>query len=301
MLHDPEEAAAVSAPCAAEVPPETTLGALELTVSDLDRSVAYYEDVVGLSMHERNDGHAILGGGETALLDLREIPGSPPADGYSGLYHMAFLVPERRDLARWLAHAARDRVLMAGASDHFVSEALYLRDPDHHGIEIYWDRPRQNWEGMVGERMTTLPLDVEDVFRELDDPETEPFNGLPTGTELGHVHLRVANVPETVAFYRDVIGFGLMAQLGDHAGFLSAGGYHHHIGVNSWETAGRRQAPDDRAKLRRVNINLPDSESLDRIAGQVADSGVDVERDGDAVTFSDPSGNPMRLRTHSRG
>ncbi len=124
-------------------------------------------------------------------------------------------LPERADLARWLAHAGRDRVPLVGLSDHFVSEAIYLSDPDGHGIEIYWDRPREVWEGQVGERMTTLPLDVESLLGELDDPAAEPFDGLPAGTVMGHVHLKVAAIPETVAFYRDVLGFDLMAQLGD--------------------------------------------------------------------------------------
>src|SRR5213079_3325200 len=115
-------------------------------------------------------GRATLGTGGEDLLVLTEEPGARPADGYAGLFHFALLVPERADLARWLAHAARDRVALSGLSDHWVSEAIYLRDPDHHGIEIYADRPRELWEGQVGQRMTTMPLDVQSLFGELDDP-----------------------------------------------------------------------------------------------------------------------------------
>src|SRR6185312_9800435 len=140
--------------------------------------------------------------------------------GYSGLYHFALLVPERTDLARWLAHAARDRVPLVGLSDHFVSEALYLSDPDGHGIEIYWDRPREVWEGQVAERMTTLALDVDSLLGELEDPRSEPFDGLPAGTVMGHIHLKVADIPSTREFYRDALGFGLMAQLGAQAAFF---------------------------------------------------------------------------------
>ncbi|MEO8348572.1 MAG: VOC family protein, partial [Acidobacteriota bacterium] len=161
---DPEEATASSDPVVAAIPADTRLGAVDLTVADLDRSVEYYEREIGLTVREREAGRAALGaGGEDGedLLVLVEEPGAKPADGFSGLYHFALLVPDRADLARWLAHAARDRVQLVGMSDHFVSEALYLRDPDHHGIEIYADRPRELWEGQVWQRMTSLPLDTD--------------------------------------------------------------------------------------------------------------------------------------------
>ena len=173
---------------------------------------------------------------------LREEAGARPARGYSGLYHFALLVPERTDLARWLAHAAREQVPIVGVADHFVSEAIYLSDPDEHGIEVYWDRPREVWEGQVAERMTTLPLDVGDLLGVLDDPRSEPFDGLAGGTIMGHVHLRVAEIPATTAFYCDALGFGLMAAFGAQASFMSAGGYHHHLGANTWESRGNAPA-----------------------------------------------------------
>src|SRR5580704_274921 len=214
---DPEEVTAASAPAHAEIPPSTSVGAVHLTVSDLERSVGYYESVVGLSVRYHSVDRAMLGAGGEDLLVLLEQPGARPLRGYSGLYHFALLLPQRVDLARWLAHAVRDRVALVGLSDHFVSEAIYLSDPDGHGIEIYWDRPREVWEGRVGERMTTLPLDTSSLFGELADPAGEPFDGLPSRTVMGHVHLCVANIPQTVAFYRDVLGFALMASLGGRA------------------------------------------------------------------------------------
>ena len=238
---------------------QTTMGDVHLTVGDLERSVDYYRGAIGLDVLAADDGRAALGVGGRELLVLVEEPGAKPAYGHTGLYHFALLLPERADLARWLAHAGRDSVPLVGLSDHFVSEAIYLSDPDGHGIEIYWDRPREVWEGQVFERMTTLPLDVGSLMGELSDPESEPFEQLPDGTVMGHVHLKVASIPDTVAFYRDVLGFDLMAQLGEQAAFLSAGGYHHHIGANTWESAGacaaargtRRAAPrDDRAPRR---------------------------------------------------
>jgi catechol 2,3-dioxygenase len=236
--------------------PEVRLGPVHLTVADLSRSLDYYRTAIGLELLAHEDGHASLGAGGRELLGLVEEPGARPADGYSGLFHFALLVPERADLARWLAHAGRDRVALTGLSDHFVSEALYLRDPDGHGIEIYADRPREVWEGRVGERLTTMPLDVAALLGELGDPGTEPFDGLAAGTVMGHVHLRVAEIEATVAFYRE-LGFELMAQLGAQAAFLAAGGYHHHIGANTWESAGRPQAPPGHASLRHATFVVP--------------------------------------------
>jgi catechol 2,3-dioxygenase len=283
---DPEELTAVSEPVRAELPPATRMGAVHLTVADLDRSLAYYETQIGLQVHTRDGGRARLGTGGEDLLVLTEEPGAKPADGYSGLFHFALLVPERIDLARWLAHAARDRVALTGLSDHFVSEALYLRDPDHHGIEIYADRPRELWEGQVGLRLTTEPLDTNDLLATLDNPGSESFDGLARGTVMGHVHLCVADVGRTVDYYRDLVGFGLMAQLGDQAAFLSAGGYHHHLGGNTWQSAGRPYAPEGHARLTQMTIVLPDEASLDTLAERVG--GREVR---------DPSGIPIALTT----
>jgi catechol 2,3-dioxygenase len=291
---DPEELEAGGAPASGLAPPDTHPGAVHLGVADLARSLAYYVDTIGLVGRNRDAATATLGG-ERDLLVLHERPGARPADGYSGLYHFALLVPDRADLARWLAHAVRDRVPLAGLSDHFVSEAIYLRDPDHHGIEIYWDRPRAMWEGQVAERMTTLPLDTDDLFATLADPAREPFDGLPGATIMGHVHLRVADIADTVAFYRDVIGFGVMAQLGAQATFLSAGGYHHHIGANVWESRGRRQAPAGSATLERALLRFPDQGSRDAAAARAADAGQDPQAGPAGVVIHDPSGNPLEL------
>ena len=270
------------------------MGAVELSVSDLERSLDYWERIVGLCVLGRENGTASLGT-DTELVRFVEEPGSRPADGHTGLYHVALLVPDRPSLARWLAHAARDQTRLEGLSDHDVSEAIYLRDPDRHGIEIYADRPRELWEGHVRERMTTLPLDVENLLAELGDPAIEPFDGLPDGTTVGHVHLRVADVDSSVAFYRDVLGMDLMAQLGAAAAFLSAGGYHHHIGGNVWESRGAAPAGPGFATLRFATIVLPDAAERDRVLARVADSGQEPEPEGNGVLVRDPSGNPLLL------
>jgi catechol 2,3-dioxygenase len=292
---DPEELEAAGAPVYAEIPPATRPGAVHLTVSNLDRSVSYYESVVGLVVRERGAGHAFLGVGGEDLLVLVEQRGAAPASGYCGLYHFALLLPARVDLARWLAHAARDHVALVGLSDHYVSEAIYLSDPDEHGIEIYWDRSRASWEGQVAQRMTTLPLDTRSLLGELEDPAHEPFERLPADTVMGHVHLCVADIPSTIGFYRDVLGFGLMASLGAHAAFLSAGGYHHHIGANTWESAGTGQAPTGTASLRRATIVLPSEFERDRLVARVADAGRQPVALEDGVLVDDPSGNPIAI------
>ena len=281
---DPEELTATNTPVHAVLPAATRMGAVHLTVADLERSLAYYATEIGLRVHAQDGGRAHLGTGGEDLLVLTEEPGARPADGYSGLFHFALLVPERIDLARWLAHAARERVPLSGLSDHFVSEAIYLRDPDGHGIEIYADRPRELWEGQVGTRLTTLPLDTNDLLATLDDPMNESFDGLAGGTVMGHVHLCVANVEESIRYYRDLVGFGLMAQLGDQAAFLSAGGYHHHLGGNTWQSAGRPYAPEGHARLTQMTVVLPDEAARDALAARVG--GVEVR---------DPSGIPVTL------
>ena len=294
---DPEELGASATPVRAELPPRTSLGAVHLTVSDLERSLAYYDRAVGLRLIERGDGAASLGTGETVLLVLVEEPGAQRAAGYTGLFHFALLVPERTDLATWLAHAARDRVPLTGLSDHFVSEALYLDDPDGHGIEIYWDRPREVWEGQVAARMTTLPLDTDSLLGELDDPRSAPFDGLATGTVMGHVHLKVADIPRTLAFYRDVLGFGLMAQLGRQAVFLAAGGYHHHVGANTWQSRAAAPPPPGTAALRHATVVLPDSGERDIVLERLERHGHSPLQTSAGPAVRDPSGNTLLLVT----
>jgi catechol 2,3-dioxygenase len=294
---DPEELTAAGAPAAAELPPDTRVGAVHLSVSDLERSMGWYERALGLRVLRRDGPRATLGTGGPDLLVLVEDAGARPARRLCGLYHYALLVPERRDLARWLLHVANERVPLAGLSDHFVSEAIYLSDPDEHGIEVYWDRPREQWEGQVAQRLTTLPLDVDGLISELDDPPLPAFEGLPPGTVMGHVHLRVSAIPETTAFYRDVLGFGMMASLGGQAVFLSAGGYHHHVGANTWESAGSPPAPPGTARLLQATVLIGDEAARDALVARVADSGQDPEPlpGATGVLVRDPAGNPVAL------
>src|SRR5919201_683379 len=273
------------------LPAETRMGPVHLTVSDLERSVDYYRRVVGLDVLGQDAGRASLGADSTALLGLVEEPAAQPSDGYTGLYHFALLQPDRPSLARWLAHAVRDRVQLTGLSDYYASEAIYLRDPDRHGIEIYADRPRELWEGRVGERMTTEPLDVKDLLGEADGD----FTAMPAGTTMGHVHLKVAAIPATIEFYRDVLGFDLVVERVPQAAFLSAGGYHHHLGANTWESAGASPPPEGSAALRHATVVLPSVEERDEVVRRVADAGQEPEETAAGPLVRDPSGNALVL------
>jgi catechol 2,3-dioxygenase len=273
----------------ARIPAATHMGAVALSVADLERSLGYYVNEVGLDLLARAGGTASFGAGGAELLELVEEPGARSAGHHTGLFHFALRLPERADLARWLAHAARDQVPLVGMSDHFVSEAIYLTDPDGHGIEIYHDRPRELWEGQVGLRMTTDPLDVPSLLGELDHPASEPFDGLPAGTDMGHVHLQVADIADTTAFYRNVLGFDLMAELPGSAVFLAAGGYHHHVGANTWRSRGASPPPPGSAALRLATIVLPDAAAVDDVAGRAADAGHELEPHAGGVVVRDPS------------
>src|SRR5436190_14745272 len=187
------------------IAPATRMGAVHLTVSDVARSLDYYQRVLGLQVHNRENGTARLGAGGEDLLVLYEQPGAEPAPRNTGLFHFALLLPTRHDLARWLGRAVQQQVRFEGMSDHLVSEALYLRDPDWHGIEIYRDRPREEWDWDGSQvRMATIPLDVDSLLTALDGGES-PFVQMPPGTKMGHVHLQVADVEATDDFYANVI------------------------------------------------------------------------------------------------
>jgi catechol 2,3-dioxygenase len=278
-----------------KIAPSTTVGAVHLTVADLDRSLDYYARAIGLRARERGNGTAFLGAGGDDLLVLHEEPGARPVHGHSGLFHYALLLPERADLARWLVHAAGEHVALTGMSDHLVSEAIYLQDPDGHGIEIYRDRPRSEWE-WDGDRvrMATLPLDAKALVEVLEDA-APAFPGLPAGTRMGHVHLHVADVPEAEAFYNGTLGFDVVARYGADATFMSAGGYHHHIGANVWAGRGVTPPPAGSAALRHATILLPDAAEVDRVAARVANAGQEPAQTEDGTLVRDPSGNALLL------
>lgn len=276
--------------------PDTSLGPVHLTVSNLDRSIEFYTNMLGFkALPTENNTATLTADGATPLLVLTGQPQARPKPPHTtGLYHFAILLPSRVDLARSLYRLVERRYPI-GASDHLVSEALYLSDPDDNGIEIYRDRPRSDWPRLNGQlQMATNPLDFEGVLGELQH-HNRPWAGLPAQTRLGHIHLHVANLDQAEAFYRDVLGFDLVLRYGMGATFLSAGGYHHHIGANTWAGVGVPPPPPDAVGLRFFTINLPDKAELERLAGHLKATGVTFERDSAAIILHDPSQNEVRL------
>ena len=267
------------------------LGATHLTVSDLERAIGFYERAIGLRARQREDRRAALGAGGDDLLVLHELPGARPAGRHAGLFHVAILFPSRLDLARALRRVLESGAGLQGASDHGVSEALYLADPDGNGLELYADRPREDWprtdEGLA---MVTEPLDLHGLLAELDEAAPGPA---PEGTTVGHDHLYVADLDAAIAFYREVVGFELMQTFGDTAGFLSAGGYHHHLGVNTWAGVGVPPAPPDTVGLRHWTVVLADASEREALVERLRAAGAQAEEGEDGVLSRDPSGNAV--------
>jgi catechol 2,3-dioxygenase len=278
------------------ISPAAKIGAVALTVSDLERSIDFYTHKMGLKLVQREDSSASLGSGGRAWLDLHGRPGAKKPPKTSGLYHFAVLVPGRLELAQTLRRLAEADAPIGGAADHGVSEALYLSDPDENGIEIYRDRPREEWkfdeQGRV--EMGPDPLDIDGLVALLET-NPQPAPEMAAETRVGHVHLHVANLAKAEVFYTGVLGFKLMQRYGAQAAFLSAGGYHHHIGINTWAGVGAPPPPAGSVGLRYFEILLPDSAEVERVTNQVKSAGVAVEERPHGPFFMDPSGNGIML------
>ncbi len=260
-----------------------------LKVSDLSNSIAFYEEVIGLKVRKREQDRVFLSAdGVHDILVLRqpENPVSPPP-GATGLYHNALLLPSRADLADFWIHLENHRQWLKGASDHSVSEAIYLEDPDGIGIEIYSDRDEVPVESMGTER-----LQVDDL---LQYATNTPWERIPEKTVMGHIHLKVKDLEESIAFYRDAIGFKLMMQLGNSAAFMATGGYHHHMGLNTWESQGGPTPPEEATGIDYALVSVPDQKTLDSIIDRVQEvTGVEKSEQGDHIV-KDPSGIVLRF------
>lgn len=279
------------------IDPATVIGLVSLTVADLDRSVAFYTDAIGLALLGRTDATATLGVAGRPLLLLAERTGARPwpreRRGHTGLYHFAFLVPTRADLGRFVRHWLA-LGLPLGQGDHGVSEALYLSDPDENGIEVYRDRPRDTWHREGGQvRMGTGPVDIAGLLAEAER-EGAAWQGLPAGTRIGHVHLQIGQIAPGAAFYRDALGFAIMAAM-PTALFVSAGGYHHHIGMNTWHSRDASPAPADMVGLRFFTVSLPDETALGTVVARLAAAGIAFTQTSDGIGISDPWGNVLLL------
>jgi catechol 2,3-dioxygenase len=266
------------------------MGAVHLTVSNLERSLVFYQDILGFRLQERNGPSVSLGAGHEPLVVLNELPGARVLRNHSGLYHFAILTPSRLALARSLRRLAEMRVPVGGG-DHLVSEAVYLSDPDGNGIEIYRDRPRSTWAYEHGEiRMDTLPLDFQGILAELEGDQSS-WTGLDPQTVLGHMHLHVNDLEQAYTFYHDVVGFDLMVNYGGSALFFSAGGYHHHLGTNTWAGVGAPPAPPDAAGLRFYEVRLANSAERKRLAERLQAAGIGYEARGEGLFVRDPAQN----------
>jgi catechol 2,3-dioxygenase len=270
----------------------TIVGPVSLTVADLPRALAFYTDRLGFRVRQDGDGTARLGAGGSDLLVLVERKGARRAPGSTGLFHFAVLLPSREALARALARLVDTRTPLQGTADHLVSEALYLADTEGNGIELYRDRPREEWAWEDGAiRMTTEPLDLSALLEE-GRAIGSAWRGLPEGTILGHVHLRVSVIAPAERFYCDLLGFELTTRYGTQASFVSTGGYHHHVAFNTWGGVGAPPPPGGAAGLREFVVNFPGAADVEAVLARVRAAGMTVEP---GALVRDPSGNAVRL------
>jgi len=279
----------------ASLPAGLRLGAAHLVVADLDRSVVFYEDVLGLQAGEHGDAQVALGtGGEEPVLVLHERPGARRAGRHAGLFHVALLHPSREELARAALRLAAGRVAVSGASDHLTHEAIYLSDPDGNGLELAADRPRAQWpppEQSYG--AGPQPLDLPRLLAAVEAEAPRRHAG--AGLGVGHVHLRVGDVERGLAFYRDLLGFELVAHLGS-AAFVSAGGYHHHLAFNVWHGRGVGPVPEGVAGLREWTILLETPAEVGAVRDRLRGAGVDTEDREGGFGVRDPWGIPAVVR-----
>ena len=294
MTHPPTDDAPGVAPPAYRLPATTQLGPVSLQVADLARSISFYQGVLGLRVLDCSRETAHLGAADgSSLVEVVAVPGVRPVPrgGRLGLFHVAYLLPTRADLARFVRHLAEIGV-RPGMSDHLVSEAVYLSDPDGLGVEVYADRPRTAWR-RDGRQivMTTEPLDVADLVRSAGEAR---WTGAPEGTAVGHVHLSVDDLDRAAAFYHRALGLDPTLWAYPGALFLSAGGYHHHLGLNTW-AAGAPPAGEGDARLVEWTISVPSADDVDAAARSLEKAGYAPTRHADACVVADPWGTTLRI------
>lgn len=281
----------------ASIHPDTHIGLVTLRVADLERSLNFYQGVLGFQSIERTPISAILGAQDgLPLLELRELLDAQPQPYRStGLYHVAILLPTRADLGRALIRMA-EAGLEIGQGDHLVSEALYISDPDGNGLEIYRDRSRDTWNWSGGTvKMVSDPVDIRGLVEEARREDVQ-WQVLPAGTRVGHIHLRISDLAQGEHFYHDILGFDITAHL-PGALFVSAGGYHHHIGMNTWQSRNAGMAPQDTAGLQSFVIALPSREALNEVRARLAAHDIPMQQeDEDTIIVADPWGNRIELK-----
>jgi catechol 2,3-dioxygenase len=268
------------------------IGAIGLIARDLDHLTDFYRDLLGLTVIERDARIARLGIAGRTLIEIEHQPDALPDDpAKAGLYHTAFLMPTRQDHARWITHIARNRVPVTGASDHGVSEAIYLDDPEGNGIEVYNDRPRERWT-WENDLVVMQPLDVQAILHEIDTGKSD-YPAAPEGLRVGHIHLRVGSVEKAEHFYRGVIGLDLTRRRGG-ATFMSSGGYHHHVGANVWHSDGAGIRDQNRAGLGWFSVEST-GEAYEGLIARMNAAGSPFSLSAEGIETADPWGTRIRL------
>jgi len=271
------------------------LGAVSLVVRNLEQSLEFYEAILGLRQNSRSENSTHLGIQGRDLVILTENPLARAYPHSTGLYHFAIRVPTRLDLARSLQRIVNTKTAVQGFADHLVSEAIYLPDPDGIGIEIYRDRLREQWQYENGHlKMGTDPLDLDGLFGELSD-QPDNWSGLHPDTIMGHIHLHVTQLDLAESFYHEILGFDLVLRYGSSASFLATGGYHYHIGINTWAGAGAPPPPANSSGLRWFSIELPDEEALQQVISRIRGARIDLADAGSGRLVRDPSSNGILL------
>lgn len=284
-----------------QIPATTHLGEVSLRISNLERSIQFYTEVVGLKLLERSEKVATLtADGKQSLLRLEQLTDAVkmPVRSTSGLYHFAILLPDRKSLGLALRNLAESGIEI-GQGDHLVSEAFYISDPDHNGIEIYADRARDTWKRDADNNyiMSSDPVDVDSLFALAAN---EPWQGLPAGTVIGHVHFHVRSLEESRRFYTGVLGFDIVGNFANMSAlFVSAGGYHHHIGLNIWAGAGAPVNPDNATGIDYFTIIYDGKEPLEQAVEQLRQSNASIEQQGTDWFTVDPQNIRIRLTTTS--
>lgn len=256
---------------------------LQLKVRNLNTAIEFYKTVLGFQVLEQGTNTVYLThDGTTSMLSLVEQPDALSHQGFTGLYHIAFLLPTRKDLGNIIQHFIAQNVRV-GAGDHDVSEALYINDPDGNGIEIYWDRPKENWrwDGKEQVHMTTEQLNVPSILADADGT----WNGLPEGTVIGHVHLSVSDLAATEKFYTNVLDYEIVTRYGGQALFASTGKYHHHFGFNTWQSSGSSPRPDNATGLVHFTVVLKDEQYATSVRAALEAAGAEVSVIADAPKF----------------
>lgn len=280
--------------------PMTRIGLVDYKVADLDKQVAFYQDILGLTVNSHDGDSATLGTAKRELLRLKTLPGARRVRQTTGLYHTAFLVPTRWELANLLRQVVRTGTRIQGTSNHGTHLAIYLPDPEGNGIELAWDTPKEQWpmrDGMLLlEEMPREGIDLEDLLSELERNPAK-WEGVDAETTVGHIHLHVADIKRSQHFYAELLGFDVTMKSRTFGGlFLSAGGYHHHIGLNIWHGVDAPAPPPDATGLRYFTVDVPDHGELNQVLARLDQGGFQGIRLDEGTLFADPSGNGVLLR-----